>query len=97
MLLAFSEGGPGLTLGLSFIFRGEDIKKKGMTELNFYKRKKDYEFNSRDCFTRKCDVRLTPEQDNKLNELASQNGVSRGEVVRKAIEDFYRFNSREED
>jgi predicted transcriptional regulator len=65
--------------------------------LNFYKRKKDYSINSRDCYTRKCDVRLTDEQDTKLSELASQNGVSRGEIVRKAIEDFWKFNTNEEE
>ena len=66
--------------------------------MNFYKRKKDYSINSRDCFSEKCDIRLTSEQNNKLNELASQNSVSRGEIMRKALDDFYRWNkSNEED
>lgn len=40
----------------------------------------------------KCDVRLTAEEDRMLNTIAERNGVSRSEVVRKALKDFYKFN-----
>ena len=41
----------------------------------------------------KCDVRLTREEDRMLNQLADTNGASRGEVMRKALRDFYKFNT----
>ena len=41
----------------------------------------------------KCDVRLTREEDRMLDHLAESNGESRGEVMRKALRDFYKFNT----
>ena len=43
----------------------------------------------------KCDVRLSAEEDSMLNTLAERNNVSRSEVVRKALRDFYKFNSED--
>lgn len=47
--------------------------------------------------TNKCDVRLTSEENSMLNELANKNQVSRSDVVRRALRDFYNFNTTEED
>lgn len=43
----------------------------------------------------KCDVRLTREEDRMLDRLADRNGESRGAVMRKALRDFYKFNTEE--
>lgn len=48
-------------------------------------------------FVGKCDVRLSAEEDSILNTLAERNGVSRSDVVRRALADFWKFNSGEED
>lgn len=45
----------------------------------------------------KCDVRLTPEENSMLNELASRNDVSRSDVMRRALRDLYLFNTDKED
>lgn len=45
----------------------------------------------------KCDVRLTPEENSMLNELAAKNDVSRSDVVRRALRDFYIFNTDKEE
>ena len=45
----------------------------------------------------KCDIRLSASEDSMLNELADRNSVSRSEVMRKALRDFYKFNSRDEE
>ena len=45
--------------------------------------------------TAKCDVRLTREENRMLNQLADSNGETRGEVMRKALRDFYKFNTEE--
>lgn len=41
----------------------------------------------------KCDVRLTPEENSMLNELADKNEVSRSDVMRRALHDLYLFNT----
>lgn len=43
----------------------------------------------------KCDVRLTAQEDLELSRLAEKNGVTRSEIVRKALRDFIMFNSSE--
>lgn len=45
----------------------------------------------------KCDVRLTPEENSMLNELASRNDVSRSDVMRRALRDLYLFNTDKEE
>ena len=52
-------------------------------------------YRGADVFTGKCDVRLTTEENNALSRLAERNGVSRSDVVRKALRDFIKFNSEE--
>lgn len=46
-------------------------------------------------FFGKCDVRLTKQEDLELSRLAEQNGVTRSEIMRKALKDFVKFNSEE--
>jgi predicted transcriptional regulator len=38
-------------------------------------------------------VRLNKEENRMLDELAERNEVSRSDVMRKALKDFYKFNS----
>ena len=45
----------------------------------------------------KCDVRLTPEENSMLNELANKNEVSRSDVMRRALRDLYLFNTDKEE
>lgn len=52
-------------------------------------------YRGADVFTGKCDVRLTKEKDLELTRLAERNGVSRSDVMRRALDDFIRFNSEE--
>lgn len=51
---------------------------------------------SRHIYHGKCDVRLTKEEDNMLNQLAERNDVSRSDVMRRALRDFARFNELDE-
>lgn len=48
-------------------------------------------------FYGKCDVRLTKEKDLELTRLAEKYGVTRSDVMRLALDDLLRFNSRDED
>lgn len=43
----------------------------------------------------KCDVRLTSEENDMLNELAERKGVSRSDVMRTALKELHKFNSEE--
>lgn len=40
---------------------------------------------------RKCDVRLNPYEDRTLDKLARKYGVSRSDVMRRALRDFSKF------
>ena len=44
----------------------------------------------------KCDVRLSSEEDRMLDKLSNNNGVTRSDVMRRALRDFYKFNSGED-
>lgn len=46
-------------------------------------------------YSGKCDIRLTTEENNMLNTLANRNNVPRSEIMRKALHDFFKFNSEE--
>lgn len=48
-------------------------------------------------FSGKCDVRLTKKENDMLNYLAERNEVTRSTIMRKALKDFYRFNTDKED
>ena len=53
-------------------------------------------YKGQNVFTGKCDVRLTTEEDSALSRLAERNGVSRSEIMRKALKDFVRWNTNED-
>lgn len=52
--------------------------------------------NEKVSYSGKCDVRLTTEENNILDSLANRNNVSRSDVMRKALRDFWKFNSEED-
>ena len=45
----------------------------------------------------KVDVRLSRAENSILDELAERNNVSRSDIMRRALGDFYKFNSSDED
>jgi hypothetical protein len=47
-------------------------------------------------YSGKCDVRLSRQEDAALTDLANRNGVTRSDIMRKALKDFIKFNSSEE-
>lgn len=47
-------------------------------------------------YSGKCDVRLSAKESSMLDILAERNNVTRSEVMRKALYDFWKFNSDEE-
>ena len=53
-------------------------------------------YRGQQVFTGKCDVRLSKKEDTLLTRLAELNGVSRSEIMRKALSDFIHFNGMEE-
>ena len=53
-------------------------------------------YRERTVYTGKCDVRLTAEENSALDRLAERNDVSRSTIMRKALHDFIKFNSRED-
>ena len=48
-------------------------------------------------YSGKCDVRLSMQEDMQLSELAERNGVTRSDIMRKALRDFWKFNNAEEE
>jgi hypothetical protein len=50
----------------------------------------------REVLTGKVDTRLNAQENSMLDELSRRNGVSRSAIMRKALVDFYKFNSLEE-
>lgn len=46
-------------------------------------------------FDTKVDTRITAKDSNALDRLAEQYGVSRSAVVRKALQDFIKFNTND--
>ena len=47
-------------------------------------------------FSGKCDVRLTKKENEMLNYLAERNEVSRSDIMRTALKELYKFNTKEE-
>ena len=47
-------------------------------------------------YSGKCDVRLSTAENSMLDTLAQRNNVSRSEIMRKALLDFWKFNSSED-
>lgn len=60
-------------------------------------RPKDSGARGRQSYSGKCDVRLSHEEDAALTRLAERNGVTRSDVMRRALRDYYRFNTDEGD
>ena len=58
-------------------------------------RPKDRGVRGGQSYSGKCDVRLSSEENNMLNRLAERNNVPRSEIMRKALHDFFKFNSEE--
>ena len=75
---------------------GEEWRWKQLSE-NERKIRKPGRPNDKFRYAGKVDVRLSAEEDSILNTLAQRNNVSRSDVVRKALRDFYRFNSLDEE
>lgn len=53
--------------------------------------------NESKSYTGKCDIRLSTAENSMLDTLAERNNVSRSEIMRKALLDFYKFNSDDEE
>ena len=59
---------------------------------------RDFVYLARDSRGRKplyrgrCDVRLDEIELNMLSELSERNGVTRSDIMRKALRDFWKFN-----
>lgn len=48
-------------------------------------------------FDAKVDVRLSAKDNNALNRLAERYGESRSNIMRKALQDFIKFNSEDKE
>lgn len=48
-------------------------------------------------YSGKCDVRLDKKEDSMLNHLAELNGVTRSDVMRRALRDYFKFNTGEDE
>lgn len=71
-----------------------------MTESNDKRsvgRPKDSGTRGQRAYSGKVDVRLDSNRDSRLNELAERYGVSRSDIMRKSFDDFYRWNSGEDE
>lgn len=47
-------------------------------------------------YSAKVDVRLDKELDSMLDRLSNRNEVSRSDIMRRALKDFYKFNFDED-
>lgn len=47
-------------------------------------------------FSGKCDVRLTKKENEMLNYLAERNEASRSDIMRTALKELYKFNTKED-
>ena len=48
-------------------------------------------------FDTKVDVRISAKEDRMLNELSRRHGETRSNIMRKALNDFYKFNTLDEE
>lgn len=53
--------------------------------------------NEKVSYSGKCDVRLSAEENNMLDKLSRDNNVTRSDVMRRALKDYFRFVTGEED
>lgn len=59
-------------------------------------RPKDRGVRGGQSYSGKCDVRLDKQELNMLERLSDANGVTKSDIMRKALRDFYKFNTDEE-
>jgi hypothetical protein len=52
-------------------------------------------YNGKQSYSGKCDVRLSAEENSQLDRLAERNGVTRSDIMRRALKDFLKFNGEE--
>ena len=45
----------------------------------------------------KVDVRISAKEDRMINELSRRYGETRSNIMRKALNDFYKFNTQDEE
>lgn len=48
-------------------------------------------------YSGKCDVRLDTQELNMLDSLSNERGVTRSDIMRRALRDFYKFNKEDSD
>lgn len=41
----------------------------------------------------KCDIRLDAEENRMLDQLSERNGATRSDIMRRALRDYWRWNS----
>lgn len=58
-------------------------------------RPKDRGVRGGQSYSGKCDVRLDKQELTMLDRLTERNNVTRSDIMRKALRDFYKFNSEE--
>ena len=56
-------------------------------------RPKDSGHRGNNTYHGKCDVRLSKEEDSMLSQLAERNDVTRSDVMRRALKDYYKYNN----
>ena len=66
----------------------ENNRERGLKRPDYNNRKPN--------FSGKCDVRLSAEEDSMLNKLSEDNGVTRSDVMRKALKNYFRYLTDEE-
>lgn len=72
-----------------------DILSREIDESKYRTRKGPKPWNN--LYQTKVDTRISSEDDMALNRLAARYGVTRSTIVRKALQDFIRFNEDKED
>lgn len=58
-------------------------------------RPKDSGYRGQEKFYGKCDVRLSRKELSMLERLSDLNGVSKSDVMRRALRDYFKFNAEE--
>lgn len=68
---------------------------RDVDESKYRSRKGPKPWNS--LYESKVDTRISAADNNALNRLAEERGVSRSTIIRKALHDFIRFNTEEKE
>lgn len=75
--------------------RNDDVGRGGFDSRKKIGRPEGSGYRGQNVFTGKCDIRLTAEEDSMLSRLANDNGVTRSDVMRKALRDYFKFNTED--